>query len=74
MEKIMVASKNEIEDITRIILHWVPDTYAFDMLTEIWDNCVRFSDNESLKETIQGLIKEIERQEHIKWDGIEELR
>ncbi len=70
----MVASKNEIEDITRIILHWVPDTYAFDMLTEIWDNCVRFSDNESLKETIQGLIKEIERQEHIKWDGIEELR
>ena len=70
----MVASKNEIEDITRIILHWVPDTYAFDMLTEIWDNCVQFSDNESLKETIQGLIKEIERQEHIKWDGIEEIR
>ena len=70
----MVASKNDIEDITRIILHWVPDTYAFDMLTEIWDNCVQFSDNESLKETIQGLIKEIERQEHIKWDGIEELR
>ena len=70
----MVASKNEIEDITRIILHWVPDTYAFDMLTEIWDNCVQFSDNESLKETIQGLIKEIDRQEHIKWDGIEELR
>ena len=70
----MVASKNEIEDITRIILHWVPDTYAFDMLTEIWDYCVQFSDNESLKETIQGLIKEIERQEHIKWDGIEELR
>ena len=70
----MVARKNELEDITRIILHWVPDTYAFDMLTEIWDNCVQFSDNESLKETIQGLIKEIERQEHIKWDGIEELR
>ena len=70
----MVASKNEIEDITRIILHWVPDTYAFDMLTEIWDNCVQFSDNESLKETVRLLIEGIENADHIKWDGIEELQ
>ena len=70
----MVASKNEIEDITRIILHWVPDTYAFDMLTEIWDNCVQFSDNESLKETVKLLIDGIENADHIKWDGIEELQ
>ena len=70
----MVASKNEIEDITRIILHWVPDTYAFDMLTEIWDNCVQFSDNESLKETVKLLNDRIENADHIKWDGIEELQ
>ena len=70
----MVASKNEIEDITRILLHWVPDTYAFDMLTEIWDNCVQFSDNESLKETVKLLIDGIENADHIKWDGIEELQ
>ena len=34
----MVASKNEIEDITKIILMWVPETYAYDMMTEVWDN------------------------------------
>ena len=70
----MVASDKEIDEIVKVICHWIPETYAYDMMTEIWDNCVQFSDNESLKETIQGLIKEIERQEHIKWDGIEELR
>ena len=70
----MVASKNEIEDITKIILQWVPETYAYDMMTEVWDNCVQYSDNESLQQTVQGLIQEIERQDHIKWDGIEEMK
>tara|TARA_R100001463_G_scaffold134289_1_gene196352 strand:- start:1679 stop:1939 length:261 start_codon:yes stop_codon:yes gene_type:complete len=70
----MVASKNEIEDITKIILMWVPETYAYDMMEEIWHNCVKHSDNESLRETVKGLIKEIERQDHIKWDGIEEIK
>jgi hypothetical protein len=44
------------------------------MMTEVWDNCVQFSMNESLKETVQKLISEIERQDSIKWDGIEELK
>jgi hypothetical protein len=70
----MVASDNEIEDITKIILMWVPETYAYDMMREVWDNCVQYSDNESLRLTVQGLIAEIERQDHIKWDGIEELK
>jgi hypothetical protein len=70
----MVASNNEIEDITKIILMWVPETYAYDMMEEIWHNCVKHSDNESLRETVKGLIKEIERQDHIKWDGIEEIK
>ena len=70
----MVASDKEVESVTRIILQWLPETYAYDMMTEVWDNCVQFSDNESLKETVTKLIGEIERQDHIKWDGIEELK
>ena len=70
----MVASKNEIEDITKIILMWVPETYAYDMMTEVWDNCVQYSDNESLQLTVKGLIAEIQRQNDIDWTGMEELK
>ena len=70
----MVASDNEIEEIVKVICHWIPETYAYDMMTEIWDNCVQFSDNESLKETVKLLINGIENADHIKWDGIEEIR
>jgi hypothetical protein len=74
MEKIMVASDKEIDEIVKVICHWIPETYAYDMMTEIWDNCVQFSDNESLKETVRLLIEGIENADHIKWDGIEELQ
>ena len=70
----MVANYKEIEDVTRIILQWLPETYAYDMMNEIWDNCVQFSDNESLRATVQGLIAEIERQDHVKWEGVNELK
>ena len=70
----MVASDNEIEEIVKVICHWIPETYAYDMMTEIWDNCVQFSDNESLKETVKLLIDGIENADHVKWDGIEEIR
>ena len=70
----MVASDKEIEEIVKVICHWIPETYAYDMMTEIWDNCVQFSDNESLKETVKLLIDGIENADHIKWDGIEELQ
>jgi hypothetical protein len=70
----MVASDNEIEVITHIICQWLPETYAYDMMVEVWESCVQHSDNESLRLTVQGLIKEIERQDTIKYDGIEELK
>ena len=70
----MVASKNEIEEIVRVICHWIPETYAYDMMTEIWDVVGQHTDNESLKETIRLLVDEIENADHIKWDGIEEIR
>jgi len=34
----------------------------------------QYTDNESLKETIRLIVDEIENQDHIKWDGIEEMR
>ena len=74
MRMTMVASDKEIEEIVKVICHWIPETYAYDMMTEIWDNCVQFSDNESLKETVKLLIDGIENADHIKWDGIEEIR
>ena len=70
----MVASKNEIEEIVRVMCQWIPETYAYDMMTEIWDVVEQHTDNESLKETIRLLVDEIENADHIKWDGIEEIR
>ena len=70
----MVASKNEIEEIVRVICHWIPEKYAYDMMTEIWDVVGQHTDNESLKETIRLLVDGIENADHIKWEGIEEIR
>ena len=70
----MVANKSEIEDVTRIILQWLPETYAHDMMSEIWDSCAKHSDNESLRLTVQDLIVEIQRQDGIKWAGIEDIK
>ena len=69
----MVASKNEIEEIVRVMCQWLPETYAYDMMTEVWDVVGQYTDNESLSETIRLIVEEIENQDHIKWDGIEEL-
>jgi hypothetical protein len=70
----MVASKNEIEEIVRVMCQWLPETYAYDMMTEVWDVVGQYTDNESLSETIRLIVEEIENQDHIKWDGIEEMR
>ena len=70
----MVASKNEIEEIVRVMCQWIPETYAYDMMTEIWDVVGQQTDNESLKETIRLLVDGIENADHIKWEGIEEIR
>ena len=70
----MVANENEVEEIVRVICQWLPETYAFDMMTEVWDVVGQYTDNESLRETIRLILEEIENQDHIKWDGIEELK
>jgi len=70
----VVATKNEIEEIVRVMCQWLPETYAYDMMTEVWDVVGQYTDNESLKETIRLIVDEIENQDHIKWDGIEEIR
>ena len=38
------------------------------------DSCVKHSDNESLRLTVEGLIAEIQRQDGIKWAGIEDIQ
>ena len=69
----MVASEEELTDITKVILQWLPAELAHDMLTEIYNEVVQYSDNESLRDTIKGLILEVHRQQDIDWGGIEEL-
>lgn len=69
----MVASEEELTDITKVMLQWLPAELAHDMLTEIYNEVVQYSDNDSLRETIKGLILEVHRQQDIDWGGIEEL-
>ena len=69
----MVASEEELTDITKVMLQWLPAELAHDMLTEVYNEVVQYSDNESLRDTIKGLILEVHRQQDIDWGGIEEL-
>jgi len=69
----MVASEEELTDITKVMLQWLPTELAHDMLTEVYNEVVQYSDNDSLRETIKGLILEVHRQQDIDWGGIEEL-
>ena len=59
----MVASEEELTDITKVMLQWLPAELAHDMLTEIYNEVVQYSDNDSLRETIKGLILEVHRQQ-----------
>ena len=61
----MVASKNEIEEIVRVMCQWIPETYAYDMMTEIWDVVGQHTDNDSLHETIQILMQKIYEADNI---------
>ena len=69
----MVASEEELTNITKVMLQWLPAELAHDMLTEIYNDVVQYSDNESLRDTIKGLILEVHRQQDIDWGGLEEL-
>ena len=57
---VMVASKEEAEGIYNIILNWVPPGYAMAMVEEVWEKVGKESNNNSLKETILMLQKQME--------------
>ena len=58
----MVASEEEVKTIMRILREYWPETMIEMMLRQVWDNVGQYSDNESLKATIQMMIKDIERE------------
>ena len=56
----MVASEEEVKTIMRILREYWPETMIEMMLRQIWENVGQYSENESLKETIMKMIKDIE--------------
>ena len=58
----MVATEKEVKTIMKILREYWPETTIEMMLRQVWDNVGQYSDNESLKATIQMMIKDIERE------------
>jgi|TARA_Y100000031_G_C7951310_1_gene261642 hypothetical protein len=56
----MVASKEEVKTIMRILREYWPEIMIEMMLRQVWENVGQYSKNESLKETILRMIKDIE--------------
>ena len=56
----MVASEQEIKTIMRILREYWPETTIEMMLRQVWDLVGEHSENVSLKDTIQMMIKDIE--------------
>ena len=56
----MVASEEEVKTIMRILREYWPETMIEMMLRQVWENVGQYSKNESLKETILRMIKDIE--------------
>ncbi len=56
----MVASEEEVKTIMRILREYWPETMIEMMLRQVWENVGQYSENESLKETIMKMIKDIE--------------
>ena len=48
----MVANDEDASKIVDIMCRWLPSTYAYDMIEEIWIEVGQHTDNESLSETI----------------------
>ena len=48
----MVASREEADIISEIILDWVPRKDAQGMINQIWKHVGKHTDNESLQQTI----------------------
>ena len=56
----MVASEQEVKTIMRILREYWPETTIEMMLRQVWDLVGEHSENVSLKDTIQMMIKDIE--------------
>ena len=55
----MVASDNEVNVIMRILRQYWPETSIEMMLQEVWDTVGKHTDNESLKESIRLMLKDV---------------
>ena len=70
----MVASEEEVKTIMRILREYWPETTIEMMLRQVWDNVGQYSDNESLKATIQMMIKDIETEFMVKEKNVRETK
>jgi len=48
----MVASNKEAEEISKLILSYLPERDAQDLMQEVWEKVGYHTENESLKQTI----------------------
>ena len=55
----MVASEDEVKKIMSILRQYWPDTSIEMMLQQVWDTVGKHTDNESLKESIKRMLKDV---------------
>ena len=55
----MVASEEEVKTIMRILRQYWPETSIEMMLQQVWDTVGEHTDNESLKESIRLMLKDV---------------
>ena len=55
----MVASDNEVKKIMRILRQYWAETSIEMMLETVWEEVAQQSDNESLKETIKLMLRDV---------------
>lgn len=70
----MVASEEEVKTIMRILREYWPETMIEMMLRQVWENVGQYSKNESLKETILRMIKDIENEFMNKEKNVKETK
>jgi len=70
----MVASEEEVKTIMRILREYWPETMIEMMLRQVWENVGQYSKNESLKETILRMIKDIETDFMVKEKNVKETK
>ena len=58
----MVASEEEVKTIMRILREYWPETMIEMMLRQVWEVVGERSENVSLRDTIQMMIKDIENE------------